>query len=174
VKNNIFALPTLTHMKIRMFVILALLATAVIIAGCTQVPGPTSPVPTPTPEQTIAVPQTTSTPAPQPSFTLGDHYLKKSYAFQSVKDVYIEDVRVDNASWGIGFDVLPLTDNVTESWFVMKVTNRDSGQTDLYGYGSAYDFEPHHLIPRYTTGPFEIEMKGYLVKVDVMLAKRNP
>jgi hypothetical protein len=173
VKNNIFALPTLTHMKIRMFVILGLLATAVIIAGCTQ-SGPTLPMPTPVHEQTTAVPQITMTPAPQPSFIMGDHYLKKSYAFHSVKDVYVEDVRVDNASWGIGFDVLPLTDNVTESWFVMKVTNRDSGQTDLYGYGGAYDFEPHHLIPRYSTGPYEIEMKGYLVKVDLTLAKRIP
>jgi hypothetical protein len=161
-------------MKIRMFFILALLATAVIIAGCAQVPVPTSLVPTPTPEQTTAVLQTTQTPALQPSFTLGDHYLKKSYAFNDVKDVYIEDIRVDNTSWGIGFDVLPLTDKVTESWFVMKVTNRDTGQTDSYGYGGAYGFERQHLIPRYTSGAYEIEMKGYLVKVDVTLAKRNP
>jgi len=173
VKNNIFVLPTLTHMNIRMFVILALLAMAVILAGCNQVPRPALPTPTPVPVQTTAV-STTMTPVPQPSFTLGDHYLKKSYAFQSVKDVYVEDVRVDNASWGIGFDVLSLTDNVTASWFVMKVTNRDSNQSDVYGYGGAYDFEPHHLIPRYTTGPFRIEMKGYLVKVDVTVAKRNP
>jgi hypothetical protein len=147
---------------------------AVIIAGCAQVPVPAPPVPTPPPEQTTAVLQTTQTSALQPSFTLGDHYLKKSYSFQDVKDVYIEDIRVDNTSWGIGFDVLPLTDNVTESWFVMKVTNRDTGQTDLYGYGKSYGFEPQHLIPRYTSGAFEIEMKGYLVKVDVTLAKRNP
>jgi hypothetical protein len=161
-------------MKTRTFVILILLAAAALIAGCTQVPGPSAPLPTQSPEQTTAVSQNTLTPSSEPSFTLGDHYLKKSYAFQKLKDVYVEDVRIDNASWGIGFDVLPLTDNVTESWFVMKVTNRDTGQTDLYGYGGAYGFELHHLIPRYSTGPYEIEMKGYLVKVDVTLAKRNP
>ena len=139
-------------MKIRMFFILALLAMAVVIAGCAQIPLPTPPVPALTPEQTTAALQTTQTSTLQPSFTLGDHYLKKSYAFNDMKDVYIEDIRMDNTSWGIGFDVLPLTDNVTESWFVMKVTNRDSGQTDLYGYGGAYGYERQHLIPRYTSG----------------------
>jgi hypothetical protein len=56
----------------------------------------------------------------------------------------------------------------------MNVTNRDTGQTDTYGYGNTYGFELHHLIPMYNTGPYEIEMKGYRVKVDVILAKRNP
>ena len=171
-KNNIFSLTTLTHMKCYIFVILTLLAAAALIAGCTQVPGPASPVPTAAPEPTTEVTQTIMTVAPQPSFTLGDHYLKRSYSFQSLKDVYTENVRVDNASWGIGFDVLPLTDNVTESWFIMKVTSGNSGQTDLYGYGGTYGFDLHHLIPRYTPGPYEIEMKGYLVKVDVTVAKR--
>ena len=162
-------------MNIHMFVILTLVVTVAIIAGCTQGSGPATPAPTPSiSEQTTTITQTTSIPAPQPSFTFGDHYLKKSYSFQSEKDVYVEDVRVDNASWGIGFDVLPLTENVTDSWFVMKVTNRDSGQSETYGYGRTNDFELHHVIPMYTTGPYEIEMKGYRVKVDVILAKRNP
>ena len=162
-------------MNIHMFVILTLVVTVAIIAGCTQGPGPATPAPTPPiSEQTTAITQTTSIPAPQPSFTFGDHYLKKSYSFQSEKDVYVEDVRVDNASWGIGFDVLPLTENVIDSWFVMKVTNRDSGQSETYGYGRTNGFELHHVIPMYTTGPYEIEMKGYRVKVDVILAKRNP
>ena len=159
-------------MKIRIFVILMLIVTVVIIAGCTQAPGPVAPAPTP--EQTTAVSQTTTIPAPQPSFTLGDHYLKESYSFQSVKDNYVRDVRVDNASWGIGFDVLPLTENLTDSWFTMNVTNRDTGHTETYGYGRTNGFELHHLIPMYTTGPYVIDMRGYLVKVDVILAKRNP
>jgi hypothetical protein len=144
----------------------------VLSAGCTQSPG--FAIPGPTPQQTTAVTLITTTPSSQPSFSLGDHYLKKSYSFQSEKDVYVEQVRVDNASWGIGFDVLPLTENITNSWFSMKVTNMNTGQSDTYGYGHANGFDLHHLIPMYTTGPYEIEMKGYLVKVDVTLAKRNP
>ncbi len=38
----------------------------------------------------------------------------------------------------------------------------------------ANGFELHHLIPMYNTGPYKIEMKGYRVKVDVTVAKRNP
>lgn len=159
-------------MKTHLFVILTLIILLVISAGCTQ--GPLTPPLVPTPGQTTAVIQNTTIPATQPSFTLGDHYLKKSYSFQSEKDVYIENVRVDNASWGIGFDVLPLTDTITDSWFTMKVTNMNTGQTDTYGYGRTFGYELNHLIPMYTTGPYEIEMKGYRVKVDVILAKRNP
>jgi hypothetical protein len=172
VKNNISTPPKLTYMKIRMFVIFTLVVTIVIVAGCTQGPGPVTPVSTS--QQTTAVTQNTTTRAPQPSFTFGDHYLKESYSFQSLKDVYIEDRRIDNSSWGIGFDILPLTDNVSDSWFVMNVTNRDTGRSDMYGYGRSYGFEFHHLIPMYTTGPYRFEMKGYLVKVDVIVAKRNP
>jgi hypothetical protein len=159
-------------MNIRVFVILTLVVTVVIIAGCTQGPGATTPAPTS--EQTTAIIQTTEIPPPQPSFTFGDHYLEESYSFQSVKDNYVGGVRVDNASWGIGFDVLPLTDNVIDSWFLMNVTNKDTGHTETYGYGRTNGFELHHLIPMYTTGYYEIEMRGYLVKVDVILAKRNP
>ena len=152
-----------------MFIVIVILA---IVAGCTQVPPLAPPLPT-TSQTTVAIPNTTI-PTPQPSFSLGDHYLEKSYSFQSEKDVYTEQVRVDNASWAIGFDVLPLTHNVTDTWFTMNVTNRDNGQSVTYGFGRANGFEPHHLIPMYTTGPYEVEMKGYLVKVDVVLAKRNP
>jgi hypothetical protein len=159
-------------MKICILVMLTLIVIVVISAGCTLRPGPATPALTP--EKTTVITQTTTTPSPQPSFSLSDHYLKKSYSFQSEKDVYIEQVRVDNASWGIGFDILPLTDNITDSWFTMKVTNRDTGQSDTYGYGRTNSFELHHLIPMYTTGPYEVEMKGYRVKVDVVLAKRNP
>ena len=152
-----------------MFTCIVILA---ISAGCTQGPPPATPEPT-TSQTPVAIPITTI-PTPQPSFSLGDHYLEKSYSFQNEKDVYIEQVRVDNASWGIGFDVLPLTPNVTDTWFTMNVTNRDSGQSDTYGFGGTNSFELHHLIPMYTPGPYEVEMKGYLVKVDVVLAKRNP
>ncbi len=32
----------------------------------------------------------------KPSFSMSDHYLKKTYAFQSEKEIYIEEIRVDN------------------------------------------------------------------------------
>ena len=66
---------------------------------------------------------------------MGDHYLQKSYSFQSEKDVFVEQFRVDNPAWGIEFDLLPLNDNTIYCWFEMKVTNMDTGQTETYGYG---------------------------------------
>ena len=159
-------------MKTCILFIFTLIITLAICAGCTQ--GPPLAPPGPTTEQTTVATPTMTIPTPQPSFSLGDHYLKESYSFQSEKDVYIEQKRVDNTSWGIGFDVLPLTDNVTDSWFTMKVTNVDTGQSSTYGFGRTNGFELHRLIPMYTSGLYEVEMKGYLVKVDVVLAKRNP
>jgi hypothetical protein len=156
-------------MKNRMLIILALIMAGVMIAGCTQNPVPAAtPVPTP-----LATPAAT-VPVSWPSFSLGDHYLQKSYSFQSEKDVVVEQVRVDNPSWGIGFDVLPLNDDLQYCWFEMKVTNMDTQQFDIYGYGRDKGFEKHQLFPMYTTGPYKIEMKGNRVKVDITVAKRNP
>jgi hypothetical protein len=160
-------------MKNSAFIILTLIFAGAISAGCIQglVPGAT---PALTAVQTSEVPQTPTIPLPHPSFSMGDHYLTKTYAFQSEKQIYVEEIRVDTASWGIEFDVLPLTDNVIYSWFEMNVTNIDTGQTDTYGYGRTNGFELKHLIPMYNTGPYKIEMRGNRVKVDVAVAKRNP
>ncbi|MCJ7741909.1 MAG: hypothetical protein MUO95_04405 [Methanoregula sp.] len=160
-------------MKNSAFIFLTLIFAGAISAGCIQDLGPGD-TPAPTPVQTSEVPQTPTIPLPQPSFSMGDHYLKKSYAFQSEKQIYVEEIRVDNVSWGIVFDVLPLTDNVIYSWFEMNVTNIDTGHTDTYGYGRTNGFELKHLIPMYNTGPYKIEMRGNRVKVDVAVAKRNP
>jgi hypothetical protein len=151
--------------------ILMLIFAAAILTGCVQVPVTT---PLQTPVQTSEITETPKVPVPQPSFSMGNHYLKKSYSFQSEKDIFIEEFRVDDASWGIGFDVLPLTDNVIYSWFEMKVTNLYTNQTDTYGYGRTNGFELRHLIPMYNTGLYRIEMSGNRVKVDVTVAKRNP
>ena len=156
-------------MKNRMAIILALIIAGVMIAGCTQDPAPAA-TQVPTPLAT----STETTPVPQPSFSLGDHYLKTSYAFQSEKDVVVEQVRVDNPSWGIVFDVLPLKDDTIYTWFEMNVTNTDTGQTNTFGYGRTNGFVLKHLIPMYNTGLYKIEMRGNLVKVDVAVAKRNP
>jgi hypothetical protein len=127
-----------------------------------------------TPVQPSDITDTPKVPVPKPSFSMSNNYLKKSYSFQSEQDIYTEEVRVDNASWGIGFDVLPLTDNVIYSWFEMKVTNVYSNQTETFGYGRTNGFELNHLIPMYNTGLYKFEMKGNRVKVDVRIAKRNP
>jgi hypothetical protein len=160
-------------MKNRIFIFPILIFALAISAGCIQglLPGTT---PAPTPVQTSEIAQTPTIPLPKPSFSMSDHYLKKTYAFQSEKQIYTEEIRVDTVSWGIEFDVLPLTDNVVYSWFEMNVTNTDTGQSDIYGYGRTNGFELKHLIPMYNTGPYKIEMRGNRVKVDVAVAKRNP
>jgi hypothetical protein len=96
-------------MKSSAFIFLTLIFAGAISAGCIQ--GLTA-TPAPTPVQTSEVTPTPTIPLPQPSFSMGDHYLKKTYVFQSEKQIYTEEIRVDTASWGIGFDVLPLTDNL--------------------------------------------------------------
>lgn len=157
-------------MKHSVFVILALVIAGVIVAGCTQ--SPAAPGAVPSPATSAAIPAVTT--AGQPSFTMGNHYLQKSYSFQSEKDVFEEQFRVDYPAWGIEFDVLPLNDNINYCWFNMKVTNLDTGQTDTYGYGRDKGFTLINQIPMYTTGPYKIEMTGNRVKVDVTAAKRNP
>jgi hypothetical protein len=150
-------------------VICTLILAGVLIAGCTSTPAPVTPAPT-------AVPTTpeAATVVPQPSFSMSDHYLQKSYSLQSESDVRTEEFRVDNPSWGIAFDILPLNDNLQYCWFELKVTNLDTGHSDTYGYGRENSFELHQRYPMYTTGPYKLEMKGNRVKVDVTAAKRIP
>jgi hypothetical protein len=151
-------------------VICAMVLACALIAGCTstQVP-PLIPSPTAAP-----VTKAVATASPQPSFSMGDHYLQKSYSFQSENDTIYEEFHVDIPSWAIGFDVLPLNDNLRFCWFVLNVTNMNTGHTDTFGYGRDNSFELHQKYPMYTTGPYKIEMKGNRVKVDLIAAKRNP
>jgi hypothetical protein len=160
-------------MKNRMVIILALIIAGVMIAGCTQNPAPAA-TQVPTPQTPPTVSPAATVPVSLPSFSFGDHYLQTSYSFQNEKDAVVEQVRVDNPSWGVGFDVLPLNDDLQYCWFEMKVTNMDTQQFDIYGYGREKSFEKHQLYPMYTTGPYKIEMKGNRVKVDVTVAKRTP
>jgi hypothetical protein len=147
-----------------------LVLAGVLLAGCTSTPAPVAtPAPTAAPV-TTTLPPTTSPPA----FTLGDHYLQKSYSLQSETDVRTEEFRVDNPSWGIAFDILPLNDNLQNCWFELTVTNMDTMRNETFGYGRDKSFELHQQYPMYTTGPYKITMKGNRVKVDVTAAKRNP
>jgi len=154
-------------MKYHVLAASILVIAAVLIAGCTQ--GTTTP---PAPAGTQAVSAATAT--PHATFALGDHYLQKSYSFQGEKDVRTEQFRVDNPAWGIDIVVLPLNDDPQYCWFEMTVTNMDNGQTETYGFGRTFSYEKHQQFPMYVTGPYKIEMKGNLVKVDVTAAKRNP
>jgi hypothetical protein len=159
-------------MKNCMTILLALIIIGVMIAGCTrELPDATKMqnslvTPTATQVSTMAV--------KQPSFSSGDQYFQKSYSFQIDNDLYVEQVRVDNPSWGIRFDVLPLNDDPQYCWFEMNVTNMDTQQSDSYGYGRDKGFEKHQQYPMYYNGLYKIEMKGNRVKVDVTVAKRNP
>jgi hypothetical protein len=153
---------------------LVLIIAGAAIAGCTQSQAPAVnqvPVPAGTPAAAAA------TEVPQPSFSLGDHYLQKSFSFQSESDHNTEKFQVDNSSWGIDFVVVPLSDNPENSWFRLNVTNVNTGHTDSYGYdgnGISYRNATHQQFPMYTTGSYELDMTGNLVKVDVTAAKRNP
>jgi hypothetical protein len=161
-------------MKYSALIALVLVIAGVMIAGCTQSPGTAA---TPTSASSAVVTTASGaavTSAPQPSFSLGDHYLQRSYSFQSEKDLVSEQFRVDNPSWGIDINVLPLNDDLQYCWFEMTVTNMDTGQKDTYGYGRSYSYEKHQQFPMYVTGPYKVDMKGNRVKVDFTAAKRNP
>jgi hypothetical protein len=157
--------------KICVLILCALVGAGILIAGCASTPPP-QPVTTAVPTQ--VQPTATETPVQQPSFTLGDHYLQKSYTFSSENDVVTEQFYVDNPSWGIDFNITPLNDNVNYCWFTIDVTNVNNGQVDNYGYGRTFSFDLDQKIPMYRTGPYKIEMKGNRVKVVVTAAKRYP
>jgi hypothetical protein len=139
-----------------------------LAAGCTGSQNPPA-----SPSAPVAV-----SPSPLPiqtaSFTMGDHYLQKSYSFQGENDVRTEQFRVSNPSWGIQFTVMPLNENLQYCWFEMQVTNMDTGHEDTYGYGRDKGFERKQQYPMYITGPYTVVMKGNRVKVDVDVAQRIP
>ena len=160
-------------MNSRLLAALLLVIAGIMIAGCSQSQGSAAPTAGSGAGTPVAAASAVAT-TPHAAFSLGDIYLQKSYTFQSDKDVQTEQFRVDDPSWGIDFVVLPLNDDPQYCWFEMTVTNMDSGRTDTYGFGRTYGYEKHQQFPMYVAGPYKIEMKGNLVKVDVTAAKRNP
>jgi hypothetical protein len=149
-----------------------LILAGVLFAGCTstQVP-PVTTIP-----PTAPVTTTVATATPQPVFSLGDAYLDKpgGYAFNSEKDVIVEEFRVDSQSWGINYKIKPLNDNLQYCWFEMNVTNMDTLHTETFGYGRQYSVELEQVVPMYKAGPYTITMRGQGVKVWVKAAKRAP
>ncbi|MHB8164718.1 MAG: hypothetical protein ACYDDV_10350 [Methanoregula sp.] len=159
-------------MKHSFLVILALLIAGVMVAGCTQSPA----APGVTPVPTYSAISVATTPAPQPSFSLGDHYLNDPGGYQLLteKDTVVKEFRVDTRSWGIYFKIQPLNDNLQYCWFVMDVTDVNRNSTESFGYGRDHSFESEQWIPMYNDGPYKLTMKGNNVKVWVTAAKRNP
>jgi len=156
----------ITYMKVFAPLIVCLILGVVLIGGCMSNQTNTAPTPsTPSPQS--------SAPTQSSTITLSDHYLQKKYSFQSEKDVYTEQFRVDSPSWGIEFQVNPMNEDPQYTWFEINVTNMDTGQTDNFGYGRTYNLDKHQLHPMYNTGPYKIEMRGNRVSVDVNIAKRT-
>jgi hypothetical protein len=153
-------------------VICILILAGVLFAGCTN---SAQPVATPAP---TTVPATTTVPPPtiaQPSFSLGDHFIQKSYSFSSEKDLFTEEFRIPQSQpWALKFDVKTLNDDLQYCWFVINVTNMDSQQVEVFGYGRDKSFEKNQIYPIYGYGPYKIEMTGNRVKVYIDIAKRNP
>ncbi len=147
---------------------LCLIIAGMLAAGCASNQNPATPVPT------LIVPTTVLATQQQLSFTLGEKYLEKKYSFTSEKDQFTEPVRVTNEPWGIEFTVIPTNEDPQYTWFEIKVTQMDTGQTSTYGYGRTNSYEKHQLIPMYNGGPYTFEMKGNRVSVTVNIAKRNP
>jgi hypothetical protein len=155
---------------------LVLLLAGMAVAGCTaanpngvQSSAPGTPAVTP-----VVTGTTTTSPVTQPTISLGDHYLQKSYSFHNTNDQYTEQFRIDDPSWAIVFNVMPLNDDPEYSWFEMTVTNIDTRKNQTFGYGRTYPYDTFQQYPMYTTGPYKIVMKGNLTKIDLDVAKRLP
>jgi len=158
-------------MKIAASLIICVLLAALVSAGCTG----TQPAATPTPTTVVATTATASpTPSQTVSFTMGDHYLKKSYSFQSESDVRTEQLRIDDPSWGVEYTILPLNDDPQYCWFTMTVSNVNTGRNETFGYGRTFSYDTHQQYPMYSPGAYVITLKGNRVKVDLNIAKRNP
>ncbi len=157
-------------MRDRVIAILLLIGAGMILAGCTGIPPVTAGC------DNSGLDYSTGRDNPRPAtLVLHGRSLPQAVVLVPERERSVtEQFRVDNPSWGIEFDVTPLNDNINYSWFMMNVTNMDTGNSDTYGYGRENGYELQHLIPMYTTGPYKIEMRGNRVKVDVTAAKRNP
>ena len=123
----------------------------------------------------LEVPQTlpeTIVTTPVPTLSLGDHYLHDSYTFDTQNTVRTETVRIADPSWAIEYTILPLSDDIKDSRFSMTITNLDSGKNQSFSW--TYLNETYQQYPMYTTGPYQIEMTGSLVRVNLDVAKRLP
>lgn len=156
-------------MRNSVFVIILLVIAGVVVAGC-QSTAPAAP-----PAETVIAATTEPTAAPQTSFELGNHYLEKKYSFYSEKDLFTEQFHVPNGQpWGVEFHVIPTNENLQYCWFEMTLTNMNTGQKETFGYGRENGFEKDQLHAMYDGGPYQLDMKGNRVSVQVKIAERIP
>jgi len=153
--------------------ICVLILACVLVAECISIPAPLAATPQPT---TVPVTTPVTITTPQPVFTLGSHYLADAggYRLLTENDTVIKEFRVDSPSWGIYFKVQPLSDDLTNCWFVVDVTNVDVNATESFGYGRDRPTDLEQWIPMYKDGPYKLTMNGKNVKVWLTAAKRMP
>jgi len=145
---------------------MAILSAGTVIAGCTSFPDTrANPAPTPV--------------VPMISFAMGSHYLQNEYTFNHERHAYSEQLHIDTPSWGLEFNVTPISDNQQNGWFEITITNLDTQENQMYGYGKSddgrtYPYDTYQRYPMYTAGSYQFDMKGNLVGVKVTIAKRLP
>lgn len=154
---------------------LALIIAGTVLAGCTgtgnQTQSPSAPAQTlPVTTATAASPVVSST----QMFTVGDHYIQKSYSFHNTNDKYTEQVRIDNQSWAVIYKVTPLSDENRTGWFELTITDVDSKKSQTFGYGRTYAYDTSQQYPMYGPGSYQVALSGNLTKVDLDIAKRLP
>ena len=157
-------------MKYRVIALFILVIAAALIAGCTQ-----NSTPAETPVPTVAETPAPATAQPVVTFSLGQEYLHKKYSFTSEKNDFTEQLRVTDDPWAIDITVNPTSTDSANTWFEITATNLDnSAFSKTVGYGRTHSYEKHQQFPMYNGGPYKFDIKGNLVSVDVIIAKRNP
>jgi hypothetical protein len=151
-----------------------LVVLGVLCAGCTNTgTAGTGVNATPMPPPTTAVPVTPGAiVATQPTLSLGDQYLSKSYSFSGMNNTYSEQIRIADPSWAITYKITDLSSTPQDCRFAIRVTNLDSMNFRTFTW--TYLNESYQQYPMYTPGLYQFAMTGTLVKVDLMVAKRLP
>ncbi len=159
-------------MKFLLMPCMLLVLLGVLCAGCLDISpsGQNGTVLTTAP--TAAVNITPTVTEAQPTLSLGDQYLYKSYSFSNQSEMITEQIRIADPSWAIVYTVLPLSDNPQNCWFAMTVTNLDTQKNQTFTW--TYINDTYQQYPMYTTGPYQIVMTGNLVNVKLDVAKRLP
>jgi hypothetical protein len=160
-------------MNYTLFSCALLLILGVISAGCIQGSSPAGEVITinQTPVPLATAPNLALTVTP-PILSLGNQYLQNSYSFVNQSDRVTEQIRVADPSWAIEFNITPLSYNIQDCWFEMKITNLDTHANQTFFW--TYLNDTFQQYPMYTTGPYQIDMTGNLVLVKLDVAKRLP
>ncbi|MGB8308314.1 MAG: hypothetical protein WCE65_00605 [Methanoregula sp.] len=141
--------------------------------GCIQGSSPANEVitinQTPVPLATAPNEALTVTP---PILSLGNQYLQNSYSFVNQSDRVTEQIRIADPSWAIEFNITPLSYNIQDCWFEMKITNLDTHANQTFSW--TYLNDTFQQYPMYTTGSYQIDITGNLVLVKLDVAKRLP